>query len=164
MRPLGRSRTLPVGSTRPPSCDAQPVRIALDGEVERRLDHVGGGYSLRAGLAVSADPSRPQPVRRVHPRRIEARDDRLAVLGDTPEHGIDELVVASGARIVLGKPHGKVDRRVRWRLQEDELRRCRQQYRIKRAGLVRQPTVEKFAEHVIDLRRGAVSSLPRWRG
>ena len=47
--------------------------IALDGEIERRLDEMGGGDALRARLAPIADPPRPEPVRRVDPRRIEAR-------------------------------------------------------------------------------------------
>ena len=72
MRPLGRRRTLPVGSTRPRESLRPKLRVALDGEIERRLDQMRRGDGVRARLAPPGDPARPQPVGRVDPRRIEA--------------------------------------------------------------------------------------------
>ena len=102
------------------------LRIAFDGEVERRLDEMRRADRMRAVLAPIGHPARPQPIRRIDPRRIEARGDSLALGCHAPEHGVGELAVALGPGIILGERHSKVDSRMRRRLQEDELRRGRQ--------------------------------------
>ncbi len=112
---------------------------------------MGRGDGTRACLAPIGGPARPQPVGRIDPRGIEARRDRLAFARDAAEHRVDELVVALGAWVVLGERHGEVDGRVRRRLEEDELRRGRQQDRIERAGFLRKPALEKAAEHMVEL-------------
>ena len=103
MRPLGKRRTPLLGSTRPDSRSAHRSASLFTGEIERRLDHIQAGDRPCARLlAPIRHPALPQPIGRVHTRRIEFICDPLrALLGDAPQHGIGKLVVALGARIVL---------------------------------------------------------------
>ena len=151
MRPFGRRRTLPLGSTRPASLRRPVFRLALHRKIEWRLDQISCSDRVRPILAEAGDPPRPQPVRRIHARHIETRGDAVALLGDTPQHRVDKLVVALGARVVLRKPNREIDRRMRRRLEEDKLGRARQENGIELTRLLGQPTLEEYAEHMIDL-------------
>ena len=164
MRPLGRSRTLPVGSTRPASRSAHSAGSLLT------VRSSGGSIRCisamaRARVSPQYDTQRDHSQSGVLTRAASsAGGDRLAVARHAPEHGVGELVVALGLGIVLHQRHGEIDGRVRRRVQENELRRRRQQNGIERAGSLR-------AAHARETRRArgradpcAGGSSPRWPG
>ena len=79
---------------------------------------------LRALLAPIFRPALPQPVRRIDARRVELCRDPHPVAGHPPQHGVDQLVVALGARIVLRERYREIDRRMRFlskRLENSEV-------------------------------------------
>ena len=85
----------------------------------RRRDRLG------ARLAVGLAPGLPEPVRRVEAKRILACDHRLAVAGDAAQHGVGKA--RHRAMPVRRKRHGLGDRRMRRRVQEQQLRRAQPQ-------------------------------------
>src|SRR5262249_58674686 len=96
-------------------------------------------------------PGGPRAGGRCGARWVGAGGDRLAVICHTPQHGVDELVVAFGLRVVLGERHGKVDGRVRRGSEKDELGRAGEHDWIERARFLGEPALEEGEEHVVKL-------------
>ena len=69
-------------------------------QIERRLVRMRLGDRPRRRLAIGRSPGLPEPVGRVQPRRILRRQQRLPLVGQTPQHGVDQRRVRAAAAFV----------------------------------------------------------------
>src|SRR6185312_16501790 len=67
---------------------APGLRVAPDGEVERRLLEVSERDAARALLAVGLAPAAPQPIWRIEPRRVLLRHEPGPFLAQTAKYGV----------------------------------------------------------------------------
>ena len=106
------------------SLAAEPRRpvlgIGLHGEIERRLGEMGLGDRHARPARRTPPPALPEPVRRVQPGRVLARQILLAFARDPPQHGVDQAL-GEGVR-AAGQRHGLGHRGVRRGVEEQELR------------------------------------------
>ena len=98
--------------------------IALDGEVERRLEAVRAGDGARRRFAVGRDPARREPRGRIVPERIGARQNCFAVTGDRTQHRIGERRERRARSVGPNSLDREIDRGVIGDVEKQDLRRA----------------------------------------
>ena len=100
----------------------RPVfRIAFHGEIERGLVDVRSRNRARGFFAVTVDPARQQPGRRVERDGVELRELRFSFARDPPQHGVHQARVARRMFLALHQTHGEIDGGVIGHIEKDDL-------------------------------------------
>ena len=123
-------------------------RIAFHREIERRFTGIRGGDGVRGGLAISRNPARHQPFRRVEIGRIEFRQPCGAFAREPAQHGIDQARISRGVAVRLHQADGKIDRRMIGHVEEQDLCGADQQRRLHARHLLRRTAFEQEAEEM----------------
>jgi hypothetical protein len=121
------------------------LRIALDGEVERRFGPVGERNGMRGLGAIGPRPARQQPLRRIEVERLEG-GDRVAFARHPPQHGVDEAGIAGVAPVGLDEAHRKVDSRMVRHVEKQDLRRTDEERGLDPRRLARKPAAEPVGD------------------
>ena len=100
------------------------LRIALDRQVEARLDQMRRGDLAGRRLAIGRGPPLPEPVRRVDALGVVGGEKGVALAREAAEHPIDQRLEMAGMAVRLGIGHGGRHRGVGRHVEKQNLRRA----------------------------------------
>jgi hypothetical protein len=103
---------------------------------------------MRGGLAVSLDPPRHQPGRRVENGRIESGEPVGPLACHAPQHGIDQAGIVGGIAVGPHQPHREIDGGVVGHIEKKDLRGPDEQSRLDARRLRRRTLFEKETDEM----------------
>ena len=114
-------------------------RVALDADVERRLQSRALGDGARRALAIGRAPALGEPGGRIVVERIGTRQDQIAVAGDRAQHRVGEPRERRAGRIGARRLDREVDGRMIGDIEKQDLRRGDDEHPFERAAALRHP-------------------------